>query len=113
LIRPPEIAQLFVDLPERRIMERFWIVHSLFIPAFDLICNHRCFLQRNPIQERADFGSRRRVRQSLVCNRTHDLMPKRSVRMKWRRKSNGKKNGRTEHSVTRRGFHSENRRQYD
>src|SRR5438105_2854242 len=90
----------------RRVMKSFWTVCSLFVPAFDFICDHGCFLQGKPVQQRPDLRRRRRVRQSLVCNCTDDFMPERCVRQQWRRKSDCEKSCRHK-EVARCGAHFE------
>src|SRR5882757_7501307 len=40
LIRAPEITQLFVNVAASQIMKRSWIVHALFVPAFNFVCKY-------------------------------------------------------------------------
>ena len=73
-------------------MKRSRIINTLLVPASDLVGNEAGFLQCQPVQQRADFRRSRRVRESLVGDRTDDLMSKRAVRVRrnckieWRRK---------------------------
>src|SRR5437870_2395794 len=78
-IRSPEIAELFVNFTIGGITERSWIVHSLFVPALDLVCNYSGLFQSKSVEQHPDLRCGRRVRQSLVCNSTNDLMPQRAV----------------------------------
>ena len=60
-------------------MERARVVHSLAVPALDLICNHGGFFQRETIKQQIDFCGRGRVRQTFVCDRANNFVSQRRV----------------------------------
>src|SRR5581483_1587146 len=85
-------------------MKRSRIFNTVLVPASDLVGNEAGFFQSNSAQQRVDLRSGRRVRQSLVCDRAHNFVSKRAVRLRCR-KSNGGKN-RKQEQISPERFHS-------
>jgi hypothetical protein len=62
LVRAPEITQLPVDVPVRRVMERPWIVDAFFVPALNFIGNQGGLFQSYSIEQRIDLCGCGRIR---------------------------------------------------
>src|SRR5437879_1729108 len=79
-IRPPEIAQLLVDLWMIRIMRKGGeTIDAVFIPSSDFVGNDRSFFERDPVDQRIDPCVRWGIREQLVGNSADDFMTGRAI----------------------------------
>ena len=75
----PVVTQLRIDLRMRGIMKRGRIIRAVLVPTSDLVRNGGGFFQRDSVQKRGDFRTRRRMGQLLVSDRADDFMADRAV----------------------------------
>src|SRR5438045_1676822 len=63
-------------------MKTLWIIGTALVPALDQVSDDRCFFQSHSAKQRIHFTSCIGVSQAFIGNRSHDLMPDRTICLK-------------------------------
>ena len=96
-IRPPEIAQLLVDLWMIGIMWKcVRIVRPVFVPGFNFVGNDRGLFQRDAFDQRVQLCGGGRVRDQLVRNSADDFVAGRTVSPQRRNRGKDKEENRAQ-----------------